>query len=278
MTRLFGGGRFTEISIKTKRKIFEEKLFSGVQSGRQYIVDILRIDRLYGSRGTLYYFMDMELCRMDLQMFINTPDPDVESNIWKIMLQIASGVKFVHEHGLVIRDLVPSRGIVFLDILQLINQVLYSTKVRGVWKLGDFSLVASPAPTFPDQYSIDPSRAGTDGYRAPELIQEGHFTNKVDIWAMGCILYTLINSESLFRNNGGVLEYVQRESAGEGSPEVIKLNLYLAPFTKFADKLGIRMTVNGMFAVQPDDRPSAEDLIKNAFDKLVRSNAPSINQ
>lgn len=34
---------------------------------------------------------------------------------------------------------------------------------------------------------------GTDGYRAPELIQDQpRYTNKVDIWGIGCIFYELV--------------------------------------------------------------------------------------
>lgn len=63
---------------------------------------------------TKYYFLDMELCSVDLQKFLNTTNFRGESNIWKIMLQIASGVEFVHKKGIVVRDLKPSRGILVL--------------------------------------------------------------------------------------------------------------------------------------------------------------------
>jgi serine/threonine-protein kinase SRPK3 len=39
---------------------------------------------------------------------------------------------------------------------------------------------------------------GTRYYRAPEVILMGHITEKVDIWAAGCILYELIIGEFLF--------------------------------------------------------------------------------
>ena len=47
---------------------------------------------------------------------------------------------------------------------------------------------------------------GTRYYRAPEIILEGNFSNKVDIWAVGCVLYELVTGEFLFdpkkdRNN-----------------------------------------------------------------------------
>jgi len=77
-----------------------------------YLVDIFKMDVLR-SRDPLevtFYFVDMELCAIDLQKFLQIPTFTGESNIWKIMFQIASGVQFVHDKGLVVRDLRPSRG------------------------------------------------------------------------------------------------------------------------------------------------------------------------
>ena len=51
------------------------------------------------------------------------------------------------------------------------------------------------ACTEDDSYEGD---FGTRYYRAPEVILGGRVTNKVDIWAAGCILYELIVGEFLF--------------------------------------------------------------------------------
>ena len=47
---------------------------------------------------------------------------------------------------------------------------------------------------------------GSNGYRAPELM-EGEYTTKVDIWAMGCILYELATGKRAFENDWAVLKY-----------------------------------------------------------------------
>src|SRR5436190_13307162 len=40
---------------------------------------------------------------------------------------------------------------------------------------------------------------GTQGYRAPELLSDDpKFTKKVDIWALGCILYELVTGRKAF--------------------------------------------------------------------------------
>lgn len=49
---------------------------------------------------------------------------------------------------------------------------------------------------------------GTGGYRAPELIRDIHqFTNKVDIWALGCILHELTNKSEAFKDDWDVRTY-----------------------------------------------------------------------
>ena len=85
----------------------------------QYIVEILKMDELKG-KGAHYYYLDMELCTMDLQKFIQGRTFWGETNIWKIMSQIATAVQFVHDRGIVIRDLKPSRSILSFHKWQLI--------------------------------------------------------------------------------------------------------------------------------------------------------------
>jgi serine/threonine protein kinase len=89
------------------------------------IVEVLRLGRLVGSP---YYFIDMELCDMNLENYIYSNSPKQESlphfvktapssvkasQIWNIMRQIASGVAFIHSHDEVHRDLKPRNSIFF---------------------------------------------------------------------------------------------------------------------------------------------------------------------
>jgi serine/threonine protein kinase len=79
----------------------------------KFLVEVLKMGVLHspGPVKATYYYIDMELCTMDLEKFIQSPKTfKGESNIWKIMFQIASGVQFIHDRGVVIRDLKPSRG------------------------------------------------------------------------------------------------------------------------------------------------------------------------
>jgi serine/threonine protein kinase len=72
---------------------------------------------------------------------------------------------------------------------------------------------------------------GTVGYRAPEPIQyhgfPNKYTNKVDIWALGCILYELVLGKQAFRDDLTVIEYHDRVSA---SGEPLQLTFEHEPF------------------------------------------------
>jgi serine/threonine protein kinase len=52
------------------------------------------------------------------------------------------------------------------------------------------------------------SSRGTSGYRAPEVLrEEAIYTNKVDIWAIGCILYELATGNKTFHDDWAAREY-----------------------------------------------------------------------
>lgn len=49
---------------------------------------------------------------------------------------------------------------------------------------------------------------GVTRYRAPELLLEyATFTDKVDIWALGCTAYWLLTRQERFRNDFDACEY-----------------------------------------------------------------------
>jgi len=128
-----------------------------------------------------------------------------------------------------------------------------------VWKLADFGLSSegSSKRNLPTKYS-----SGTPGYRAPELMDsEGDpamYNNKVDIWAMGCILYELARGTRPFNSDWHVLnhrfsnknmEVILDDSFDIHSIETITKNIV------------------DMLQIDPSDRPSASTMSKN-FDQL----------
>jgi serine/threonine protein kinase len=83
--------------------------------------------------------------------------------------------------------------------------VLYSRQ-DAAWKVADFGLTMEGSSK---GITTDHAR-GTPCYRAPELVNfsgKSHFTNKVDIWAIGCIQYELLFRKKAFPNDFSVHEY-----------------------------------------------------------------------
>lgn len=145
-------------------------------------------------------------------------------------------------------------------------------QVDGAWQLGDFSLVASAAPEGGKQ-GIDRGQLGTDGYRTPELITHNEYCDKADVWAMGCIMNELLCGKKLFAKDYEVTKYANEAidgiwTVGILKPVAIQLQHCLVPFN-WRELNQIKSTLLQMFAVSPTDRPTPNDLIFNAFQKLV---------
>jgi serine/threonine protein kinase len=91
----------------------------------------------------------------------------------------------------------------------LLILVLYSSRDEQ-WKIADFGLAAE----------TDSKRAittvysrGTEGYRAPELLlDEPKFSEKVDVWAIGCILYELTMCKKAFPSDLQVRQFSTAQS------------------------------------------------------------------
>ena len=83
--------------------------------------------------------------------------------------------------------------------------VLYSL-ANEAWKVTDFgfTMEGSSGRAYTTVYAW-----GTRSYRAPELIRpsQSKYTNKVDIWTSGCILYELVLPRRAFKDDWEVLQY-----------------------------------------------------------------------
>ena len=56
----------------------------------------------------------------------------------------------------------------------------------GVIKIADFGL----SKVIWDSQTMTP--CGTVGYTAPEIVKDERYSKSVDMWALGCVLYTLL--------------------------------------------------------------------------------------
>lgn len=109
--------------------------------------------------------------------------------------------------------------------------------------------------------STEQSR-GTPSYRAPELIAEvSTFSNRVDIWGLGCILYELVARKKAFTDDWSIREYERRK---------LKLIVPLMYFVETEIRTPLTNLIHEMLKIDPMARPSAQELYA-LFDILIDS-------
>jgi len=123
-----------------------------------------------------------------------------------VIIQVAEAIKYLHEEaGVVHRDIkpenllfypipfIPSKKRVFRkgdDEAEKQDEGLFipgkGAGTIGTVKLADFGL----SKIIWDQNTKTP--CGTVGYTAPEIVNDQRYSKAVDMWALGCVLYTIL--------------------------------------------------------------------------------------
>lgn len=128
--------------------------------------------------------------------------------------------------------------------------VLYYGK-DDTWKVTDFGATAigSASTARRTIYS-----RGTDSYRAPELLSENaKFTNKVDIWDLGCLLFELATSQKAFSEDWSIREYALSK---------LPLPIPPLPFDKRSN-IAVAGLLHKLLLVNPSKRPTAAETFRN---------------
>jgi len=130
-----------------------------------------------------------------------------EKDAANIIVQIVTGVRYLHEHGVCHRDLKPE------------NVLCSNTKGFEPFRvvIADFGL----SKIFDDENKLQ-TRCGTPDYVAPEVIAaEGSYDKGVDMWAVGVISYVLLCGFSPFVSNtdSGLFALILRAKYDFPSPE-----------------------------------------------------------
>jgi serine/threonine protein kinase len=133
--------------------------------------------------------------------------------------------------------------------------VLYCS-ANHAWKLADFG-ICSEATSKGER--ITTSRRGTPAYRAPELLRENAtFTNKVDIWNLGCVLFELVQLHPPFTSDWGVQQY-------DRGTENLKIDISLAS----KHQIGVVDLIPELFNRDANGRPSGKDCCTRLGDLVI---------
>ena len=124
------------------------------------------------------------------------------------------------------------------------------------------------------------SSRGTPGYRAPELVNpysKNTFTNKVDIWAMGCILVELVSGVKAFGDDFKVHQYYLQHKFFKRRFDIPETEGVDGPVTRTL----LSDTIHRMLETDSAKRPTAKELLvifgrlSNLNETSMRSRRPS---
>ncbi|MFZ5446791.1 MAG: serine/threonine-protein kinase [Myxococcota bacterium] len=197
------------------------------------IVDVTDFGQLRDGRN----FLVMELVRWPtLEQRLAGAPLEVKEAL-AIARGIAAGLQAAHAQGVVHRDLKPANVFVSPD-----NEV----------KLGDFGLaLTSTEGVLPVDQLM-----GTPRYMAPEQAGARGLDHRVDLYALGCILYELLSGAPPFRGT----ELVEVLLRHEREP---------VPALPSSVPPGVVQLVLQLLAKSPDERPESADAVVAALGRLL---------
>ena len=184
-----------------------------------------------------YVFLSMEYFpHGDLASCIHGPVLEPEAQ--EIVRQLLAGLQIIHGYGITHRDLEP-------------QNIFVVEKSPNWWvKIGDFGI----SKRIGEDGTYLHTTVGTERFMAPEVLDEdnlGGYTNAVDIWALGCVLYLLLAWTTPFPNRKSVRRYAEGE-----------IELPIQALRDQGTTLAAVSFTKTLLAARPDDRPSATGSIQ----------------
>ena len=192
----------------------------------------------------------------DLSCYLEHKIP--EQQVKSITKQLLCGLMEMHHMGITHRDLKP-------------QNVFVVSKWPPAWdvRIGDFGI----AKRVLGNETAMRTSIGTKPYMAPEMFswlvedEEGHtYTQKVDIWALGILVYQMLTLEKPFGKGNPVPKFYRGQSA---LPE--------APLRTETTPVGVDF-IKLLLQPRPKDRPSSENAIDHAWlQEVVKSSTTPLH-
>ena len=182
-----------------------------------------------------------------LKMYGPFPDTVVATYTRQILL----GLKFLHENGIIHRDIKGGNVLVHEN---------------GTVKLADFGASTRLDSNFNQTQATDTIK-GTPYFMAPEVLAESKYGRKGDIWAVGCTMIQMLTGQPPWkdRNLATMVQLHLLLQSWEGPP----------PYDSHAVRDDCREVLGKCFQRESNLRPSAEELLSYPFlqevDEMERS-------
>jgi len=152
-----------------------------------------------------------------------------ERAVWSFFLQLVIGIKYMHEHGILHRDIKAAN--IFVD-------------GEGCLKIGDFGIAKILRPG--SMHATD--QIGSPYYVSPEIWKKRPYDTKSDMWAIGCFLYELIALHPPFR----------AANMEDLSKKIITGKYEPLPTSTSPE---LQRLVRNLLALEPKARPDIQELL-----------------
>lgn len=153
--------------------------------------------------------------------------------------KIILSVKYLHDNSLVHRDIKPE------------NIMITNTLRPKLADFGSTNIKKEMSKTF----------CGTYEYMAPEIYRRGQQNEKVDIWALGVLLYEITQCKTPFK--GLTLNEIEQMVLGR------KLRF------KHGTNPLIKQFIYDVLKLDPKERPTCDQLLKNCIFDILKSSKRS---
>lgn len=168
----------------------------------------------------------------------------------EILYQMTKGLKYLHDLGIVHRDIKPTNILIHVP----------NNEDTPSMKLADFGLskaLKSDQRLYSNSNVINPS--GTIGWMAPEMYRSDRFDSKADIFPLGInYYYTLTGGRHPFGN-----DYIVRLMRIRNKERAfLEQRDFKDPYCYDSEALDL---INSMLNMEPEDRPTATDILKQNF-------------
>ncbi|KAJ6111978.1 hypothetical protein N7523_008039 [Penicillium sp. IBT 18751x] len=252
---------FNEVAVKVMKKYEmnekqKQKLLKEVEIARKLKHENV-VNLIDASETRQFSYMVLELCPGGELYDQITQLTSLDENLSRhVIKQVGKAVEYLHETmGIVHRDIKP-------------ENILFYPRVGsegddeegniGVVKLADFGLskMICGVPTM--------TPCGTMGYAAPELCSEQKYTTGVDMWALGCLLYTMLGGFPPFFDEDfqTMARKVLRGEYEFASPD-------WDPISEEAKDL-----ITGLLAVRPEERLNIKEFLAHPWIRQSSDSKP----
>jgi len=136
----------------------------------------------YGTQDDVPYLVQEFLTGYDLDYLLSSGVLGDLKAVISILIQVAEGLQFAHERGIVHRDIKPSNIRILED---------------GTVKIMDFGIAKSLSGN--SKLTQTGIALGTAGYLAPEQIQGADVDARTDIFSLGVVAYEMVTARRPFQ-------------------------------------------------------------------------------